>query len=143
VRIGGSAVLRSGTEDRVTVVGAGVTVFEALRAADALAEDGISVRVIDAYSVKPIDGETLRRASAETGLLVVVEDHWIEGGLGDAVLEALAAGGADLSGRVVKLGVTRMPGSGAPQELREWAGISADAIARTIRSQLAAASAGR
>ncbi len=132
--VGGSRVLRSGSGDRAAVVGAGVTVFEALEAADQLAEDGVPVRVIDAYSVKPIDGSTLRRALADTGLLVVVEDHWIDGGLGDAVLEALAAGGVDLSGRVIKLAVTEMPGSGTAEELRDWAGISAAKIARAVRS---------
>jgi len=131
--VGGSKVLRSGSSDRATVVGAGVTVFEALKAADALAGEGIPVRVIDAYSVKPIDSDTLRAALRETSLLVVAEDHWIEGGLGDAVLEAVAAGGAPLSGRVVKLAVTEMPGSGTPEELRDWAGISAAKIARTVR----------
>jgi len=133
--IGGSKTLRRSGNDRATLVGAGVTVFEALAAAEALAADGIPVRVIDAYSVKPIDGATLRRALAETGLLVVTEDHWAEGGLGDAVLEAVAGEG-ELSGRVVKLAVRDMPGSGTPQELREWAGISAAAIARTVRSSL-------
>jgi transketolase len=132
--IGGSKVLRESDDDRVTLVGAGVTVFEALKAADKLAEKGLSVRVIDAYSVKPIDTRTLRAALEETGLLVVVEDHWIEGGLGDAVLEALALGGRELTGRVIKLAVTKMPGSGSPEELRDWAGISADKIVRTVRS---------
>jgi transketolase len=131
--VGGSKVLRSGSSDRATVVGAGVTVFEALKAADALAGEGIPVRVIDAYSVKPIDSDTLRAALRETSLLVVAEDHWIEGGLGDAVLEAVASGGAPLSGRVVKLAVTEMPGSGTPEELRDWAGISAAKIARAVR----------
>jgi transketolase len=134
--IGGSKVVRSSPKDVVTIVGAGITVFEGLKAADALAGDGIAVRVVDAYSVKPIDGDTLRRALAETGLLVVVEDHWIEGGLGDAVLEAVASGGEELTGRVVKLAVTEMPGSGSPEELREWAGISANKIARAVRSAL-------
>jgi transketolase len=132
--IGGSKVVRDDTGARVTIVGAGVTVFEALRAAEALAADGVPVRVIDAYSVKPIDAEALRGALADTGLLVVVEDHWIEGGLGSAVLEALASGGRDLGGRVLTLGVTEMAGSGSPEELREWAGISADRIVETIRS---------
>jgi len=132
--IGGSKVLRSGPRDLVTVVGGGVTVFEALKAADALAGEGIPVRVVDAYSVKPIDSDTLRKALLETGLLIVVEDHWIEGGLGDAVLEAVAAGGAKVSGRVVKLAVTEMPGSGTPDELRDWAGISAAKIARAVRA---------
>jgi len=135
--IGGSKVVRSSEGDRATVVGAGVTLFEGLKAADKLAEDGVNVRVIDAYSVKPIDGSTLRTAMGETGLLVVVEDHWIEGGLGDAVLEALAAGGNELSGRVIKLAVTEMAGSGSPEELREWAGISSNAIVRAVRSALA------
>jgi transketolase len=132
--VGGSKTHRSSGGDRAAIVGAGVTVFEALKAAEQLAADGVAVRVIDAYSVKPIDGTTIRAALQETGLVVVAEDHWIEGGLGDAVLEALALGGKDLSGRVIKLGVTEMPGSGTPEELREWAGISAGKIARAVRS---------
>jgi transketolase len=135
--VGGSKTLREGSGDRAAIVGAGVTVFEALRAADELAAQGISVRVIDAYSVKPIDGGTLRRALRETGLLVTVEDHWADGGLGDAVLEALAEGG-ELSGRVVKLAVRAMPGSGTPDELRERAGISAGRIAAAVREALGA-----
>jgi transketolase len=134
--IGGSKTLRSSDADRATIVGAGVTAFEALKAADQLAGNGLPVRVIDAYSVKPIDGGTLRAALEETGLIVVAEDHWVEGGLGDAVLEALAAGGKELSGRVIKLAVTEMPGSGTPEELRDWAGISAGKIVRTVRSAL-------
>jgi transketolase len=136
--VGGSKTLRSSDHDHVTLVAAGITVFEALGAADQLAGEKVSARVIDAYSVKPIDGVALRAAMEATGLLVVVEDHWIEGGLGDAVLEALAAAGAPLSGRVVKLAVTNMPGSGTPQELRAWAGISAANIARTVRGALKA-----
>jgi transketolase len=135
-RVGGSKVLRAGDRDRVTLVGAGVTVFECLRAADTLAEGGIDARVIDCYSVKPIDGEALREAAEETDLVVVVEDHWIEGGLGDAVLSAVAEYGAPVSGRVIKLGVTEMPGSGTPEELRDWAGISADKIVRAVRAAL-------
>jgi len=134
--IGGSKVLRSGDGDRATIVGAGVTVYEALKAADELSGGGIAVRVIDAYSVKPIDAATLARALRETGLVVVVEDHWIDGGLGDAVLQALAGEG-ELSGRVVKRAVTEMPGSGKPEELRDWAGISGPKIAAVIRRALA------
>jgi len=134
--IGGSKVLRRSDRDRVTIVGAGVTVFEGLRAADALDERGIKARVIDAYSIKPIDAETLRRAMADTGLVVVAEDHWIEGGLGDAVLDALADGGRSLEGRMIKLAVTEMPGSGTPEELREWAGISAGKIVEAVGSAL-------
>ena len=133
--IGGSKTLRSSDADRVTLVGAGITLHEALEAARSLEVEGISVRVVDCYSIKPIDAETLRDAVSQTGLLVTVEDHWSEGGLGDAVLAALADGG-DLSGRVVKVAVTQMPGSGTPEELRDWAGISASAIADRVRSLL-------
>ena len=132
--IGGSKTLREG--DRVTLVSAGVTLFEALAAADRLAAQGVACRVIDVYSVKPIDGDTLRSALAETGLVVTVEDHWLEGGLGDAVLSALAEDGAGLAGRVLKIGVTQMAGSGSPQELRDWAGISSAAIADRVRTLL-------
>ncbi len=133
--VGGSKTLRSSDADRVTLVGAGITVHEALEAAGSLEADGIAARVVDCYTIKPIDAETLRAAAAQTGLLVTIEDHWIEGGLGDAVLAALADGG-DLSGRVVKVAVTQMPGSGTPEELRDWAGISASAIADRVRSLL-------
>jgi transketolase len=92
--------------------------------------------VIDCYSVKPIDSATLRRALEETGLLVVVEDHRIEGGLGDAVLDGLASTGG-LSGRVVKIAVTQMPGSGTPEELRAWAGIDSASITERVRAALA------
>lgn len=133
--IGGSKTLAEGGD--VTLVGAGITVHECLAARDRLSADGLGARVIDCYSVKPIDAATLRRALEETGVLVVVEDHRVEGGLGDAVLDALAATGA-LSGRVVKLGVTDMPGSGTPVELRAWAGIDAAAIAEAARGALGA-----
>jgi transketolase len=134
--IGGSKVLRASDGDRATVVGAGVTVFEALKAADVLAFEGIPIRVIDAYSVKPIDADTLRAALRQTGLLIVAEDHWRDGGLGDAVLDALASGG-ELLGRVVKLAVSEMPGSGTPEELRDRAGISAANIAEAVRRAIA------
>jgi transketolase len=130
--VGGSKTLREGSD--VALVGAGITLHESLRAADRLAADGVSARVIDCYSVKPIDAAALR-AAAEIGLIVVVEDHRIEGGLGDAVLDALAGTG-DLSGRVIKLAVTGMPGSGTPEELRAWARIDADAIVETVREAL-------
>lgn len=134
--IGGSKTLRFSDGDRVTLIGAGVTLYESLKAADTLAQEGITARVIDLYSVKPVDSATLRQALAETGLLVVVEDHWLEGGLGDAVLSGLAENGAALSGRVVKIGVTEMPGSGKPDELRDWAGISAGRIVEQVRAAL-------
>ncbi|MBA3690169.1 MAG: transketolase [Actinobacteria bacterium] len=133
--IGGSKTLRSSPEDRVTLVGAGITLVECLRAADALEAGGVHTRVIDLYSVKPADGATLRSALIDTGLIVTVEDHWPEGGVGDAVLDALASEG-DVAGRIVKIAPREMPGSGTPQELREWAGISADRIAERVRTEL-------
>ena len=133
--IGGSKTLRAGEKDTVTLVGAGVTVYECLKAADDLGMDGIEATVIDAYSVKPIDADALRAAFDRTGLLVVVEDHRVEGGVGDAVLDALAATGP-LNGTVLKLGVTEMPGSGTAEQLRAWAGIDAASIAERVRETL-------
>ncbi|HET6948405.1 MAG TPA: transketolase [bacterium] len=130
--IGGSAVVRRSDRDQVTVIGAGITVHEALRAAGQLAGEGIAVRVIDAYSVKPIDRQTLLEAARETRRLIVVEDHWPEGGLGEAVLSALA--GTVPFPHVMTLGVREMPGSGTPEEMLESAGISASHIARAVRS---------
>jgi transketolase len=123
---GGSRVLRSAPDDQVTIVAAGVTVHEALAAADELATGGISARVIDAYSVKPIDATTLRKAARETGRLLTVEDHYPEGGLGDAVLDALAAGGS--LAVVRKLAVRELPGSATPAEQLALAGIDSAAI---------------
>ena len=134
--VGGSKVLRSSDKDVATIVGAGITVHEALAAASQLSGEGVVVRVIDAYSVKPIDVETIRTALSETGLIVVVEDHWREGGIGDAVLDAIADGGASLEGQVIKLAVTDMPGSGSGYELRDQAGISATHITAAIKRTL-------
>jgi transketolase len=134
--IGGSKVLARSDRDHLTLVGAGISLYECNEAADALAAEGIDARVIDCYSVKPIDAEELRRALSETGLVIVVEDHRIEGGLGDAVLGALIETGP-LEGRVVKVAVTDMPGSGTPEELRAWAGIDAASIAERARKELA------
>jgi transketolase len=133
--IGGSKVIAGSDDDRVALVGAGITVHECIGAAELLADDGIIVRVIDCYSVKPLDAETVNAALRDTGMVVVVEDHWIEGGLGDAVLDAIAAAG-ELRGRVVKIAVTGMPGSGSPEELRDQAGISAQKIAERVREEL-------
>jgi transketolase len=133
--IGGSKTLRGGPADVATLIGAGVTVRECLSAADALGADGIAVRVIDAYSVKPIDRDTMKAAMDDTGLLIVAEDHRIEGGLGDAVLDGLAASGP-LRGQVIKLAVTDMPGSGSAPQMRAWAGIDAGTIEQRIREAL-------
>jgi transketolase len=135
--VGGSKVLRSSPQDRVSIVGAGITLHEALAAAEVLAAEGIAARVLDCYSIKPIDGEELRRALDETGGIVVVEDHRIEGGLGDAVVASLARTGP-LAGTVTTLGVDGMPGSGTPSELRAWAGIDAAAIVRAARTLVGA-----
>jgi transketolase len=131
--VGGSKVLKQSGQDQAAVIGAGVTVHEALKAYDKLKAAGVSIRVIDAYSVKPIDKETLQRAAQETkGRLVVVEDHWAEGGLGDAVLEAFSGSTIqDLT--VIKLAVRKMPGSGASAELLHAAEIDADAIAKAVQ----------
>ncbi|MFF9813449.1 transketolase [Streptomyces sp. NPDC014006] len=129
--VGGSKVLRSSGGDRLTIVAAGVTVPEALAAADALAAQDIAVRVIDLYSVKPVDAETLRRAAEDTGCLLTVEDHHPEGGLGDAVAEAFADGRP--VPRLVRLGVRNMPGSATPEEQLHAAGIDAESIAAAGR----------
>jgi transketolase len=132
--VGRCKVVRSSDRDRVAVVAAGITVHEALKAHAVLEREGIAVRVLDAYSVKPIDREALHQAARDTGgRLVVAEDHWPEGGLGDAVLEAFAGAGGPLP-RVVKLGVRKMPGSGTPAQLLDAAGVSADHIVRAVRS---------
>jgi transketolase len=137
--IGGSKTLRSSSSDQVTLASAGATLFEALNAADDLEAAGTPTRVLDLYSIKPIDATTLRRALEDTGLLVVVEDHWLEGGIGDAVLAALADGGNRISGRVVKLGVSEMPGSASPEEQRRLAGIAAPQIMAAVQTALAPA----
>jgi transketolase len=130
--IGGSRVLRSSDDDEVALIGAGITVHEALKAAESLAAEGIDARVIDLYSIKPLDVETLRTAAEATGgRFVTVEDHWPEGGLGDAVMAALAD--TDDPPRVVKLAVSEMPRSGKPEELLSAAGIDAEHIAAAAR----------
>ncbi|MGH2456827.1 MAG: transketolase, partial [Candidatus Limnocylindria bacterium] len=138
--IGGSRVVRRTDADQVTLVGAGITLHEAVKAADELAGDGIPARVIDLYSLKPVDVDTLRSAAAETGAIVTVEDHYPEGGVGDAVLDALAD--APMRPVVRKLAVRIMPGSGSPAEQLAAAGIDAAHIAEAarelVRSRVAA-----
>jgi transketolase len=129
VTIGGSRVVTDG--DDVAIVACGITVEEAVKAAEALEGDGISARVLDCYSVKPIDAEALQAAARECGGIVTVEDHAPEGGLGDAVLDVLAD--AEDRPPVVKLAVREIPGSGTPDELIHGAGIDAEAIAGAAR----------
>jgi transketolase len=130
-RIGGSRIVRQTDDDQVTLVGAGITLHESLKAADALAAEGINARVIDLYSVKPVDTDTLRTAARETAAIVTVEDHFPEGGIGDAVLEALA----DAPDRpmVRKLAVRIMPGSATPAQQLAAAEIDAEHIAAAAR----------
>ena len=126
--MGGSRVLRSSADDQVTIAAAGITVPEALSAARQLAARGVSARVIDVYSVKPIDAATLRQAARETGRIVTVEDHWAEGGLGEAVLGAFADGTDEALPIVRILAVREMPGSATPQDQLADAGIDSRAI---------------
>ena len=130
--VGSSKVLRSTPHDQVALMGAGVTVHNCLAAAEELAADGIAARVIDLYSVKPVDVETLRAASAVTGgHLLVAEDHYPQGGLGAAVMEALAL--EERPPRIAHCAVRGLPTSGTPQELMEAAGISGPRIAAAAR----------
>jgi transketolase len=126
--VGGSKTLRSSPKDRVTIVAAGVTVAEALKAHEALGKDGIAARVIDLYSVKPVDEATLRKAAEETRGIVTVEDHSISGGIGDAVAAAVAG-----RTRVEILGVRDIPRSGKAEELMKAYGISAESIVEAAR----------
>ncbi len=128
--IGGSKVLRHGPNDAVTIVAAGITVYEALEAFDTLKSAGIAVRVIDAYSVQPIDSKTLREAASATGgRVMTVEDHYASGGLGDAVAEALGERGTALR----RLAVREVPRSGKAEELLDRYGISANHIVAAVK----------
>jgi transketolase len=129
--IGGAKILRQGDQDKLTVVAAGVTLFEALKAADALKSQGIGITVIDAYSVKPLGAEIIRGAAQKTNNLVVtVEDHYPEGGLGDAVAGELSGAGV----KVHKLAVSQLPRSGKAEELMAHYGIDATAITRKVHA---------
>ncbi len=128
--IGGCKVLRSSPNDVVTVVAAGITVFEALKAYEALANEGIKIRIIDLYSVKPLDEATLIRSALETNrTIITVEDHYPEGGIGDAVAASVSKEGI----RVLKLAVNDIPRSGKPEELMDMFGISAKHILETVK----------
>jgi transketolase len=135
--VGAAKVVRSSPDDQVTLAGAGVTLHNCLAAADELGRDGIRARVLDVYSVKPIDTQTLiTAADATRGRLVVVEDHYPAGGIGSAVLEALSAAGHPA--RIAHLAVQSLPGSGTPAELMEAAGISAGRVVQAARELLGA-----
>ncbi len=133
--IGGAKVLRSSPDDHVTLAGAGVTLHNCLAAADQLGRDGIRARVLDLYSLKPIDTQALLEAASATGdRLVVAEDHYPAGGIGSAVLEAFNDAGHPV--RISHLAVRDLPGSGTPEQLMKAAGISADRIAEAARQVL-------
>ncbi|HKQ38294.1 MAG TPA: transketolase [Verrucomicrobiae bacterium] len=129
--IGGAKVVRQSASDKITVVGAGVTLFESLKAADTLAGEGINITVIDAYSIKPLGKDVIKAAAAKTNNVVLtVEDHYPEGGLGDTVAGELAPDGV----RVHKLAVFDLPRSGKPEELLAKYGIDSAAIVRKVKS---------
>ncbi len=132
--VGGSHVLLSTGQDLVTIIAAGVTVHQALLAADRARGAGISVRVVDAYSVSPIDQETIIKATQETSLMVVVEDHRVAGGLGEAVSSVVASVAS--SAPVVHLAVRNIPGSASPAEQLHESEIDADAISHVITTHL-------
>jgi transketolase len=127
--IGGSKTLRSSANDQITVIGAGITLHEALAAYEELKKENIDIRVIDLYSVKPIDAETLKKAAQETKAIIVVEDHFEEGGIGEAVMHALA----DQQTKVYQLAVKKMPHSGKPDELLEYEEIDKNAIIAKVK----------
>jgi transketolase len=128
--IGGSKILRKSPNDRATVVAAGITVHEALKAASQLEAEGVAIRILDAYSVKPVDAQGILKAAQETGWrIIVVEDHYEQGGLGDAVLEVVGN-----QARVVKLAVREIPRSGPPEALMEKYGISSNHIVTAVKS---------
>ncbi len=131
-QLGGCKVLRSSGQDRATVVSAGITLYEALAAWEALQKMGIFVRIIDLYSIKPIAAATLADAARQTGAVITVEDHYPEGGLGEAVMSALAT----VPVPVYCLAVTKKPKSGAPEELLDYEDISRGAIVRKVKEVL-------
>jgi transketolase len=129
--IGGAKIVRQGGGDKVTVIGAGVTLHEAIKAADALKAEGIGITVIDAYSIKPLAKDVILAAAKKTGNTVItVEDHYSEGGLGDAVAGELSSEGI----KVHKLAVTSLPRSGKAAELLAFFGIDAAAIVKKVKS---------
>lgn len=134
--VGGSKTIKTSSSDKVAIVAAGITVHEALAAYELLSKEGIQVRVIDAYSVKPMDRKTIALAAKECGKIITVEDHWPEGGLGDAVLEALS-GKDTIQATVLKLAPRSMPGSGTPAEMLDNAGINASAIVKAVKGLVA------
>jgi len=131
-RIGGSKVLKRSMKDVATVVAAGITLHEALAAYEELKKDGIFIGVLDLYSIKPIDVQTLAGAAYDTKRIITVEDHFAEGGIGEAVRSALA--GATVS--IHSLAVRKTPKSGQPKELLDYEEISSKAIIKKVKEIL-------
>jgi transketolase len=134
VSVGGSKVLRQSGNDQLTVAGTGITVFEALKAADELQKENISIRVVDCYSIHPIDAATLKKCLRETKqkILVTVEDHFEHGGMGDFAAAAVAGE----PGQVIKMAVRKISQSGTKDELLNDAGISAAHIVAKVKAFL-------
>lgn len=128
-KVGGSKVLFESKKDKAVIVGGGITVHEAVKAYEMLKEKETSVAVVDAYSVKPLDEKTIIRLAKKTGHVIVVEDHYPYGGLGEAVKSALQG----IECKVTHLAVTKIPRSGTPQELLEFEGIDANSIAKAVK----------
>lgn len=132
--IGGSKVLRRSKADEITIIAAGITLYEALKAHSILARKNIKTRIIDLYSIKPIDEATLREAAQQTKALIIVEDHYKDGGIGDAVRQALT----DRPTRIYSLAVSKIPMSGEPEELLDYEEISAKHIVKKVTDVLSA-----
>ncbi|MEK7625061.1 MAG: transketolase [Patescibacteria group bacterium] len=138
--IGGSKTIRKSAEDKATVVAAGITLHEALKAHDILLKEGINIRVIDLYSIQPLDKDTLRKAAEETGNIITVEDHYSAGGIGEAVAALVGELGIknkELRTIVESLAVRKMPQSGKPAELLAYEEIDASAIVKAVRKYVA------
>lgn len=127
--IGGSKTLRASDQDKATVIAAGITLYEALKAYEELKKENILLRIIDLYSLKPLDVKTLKKAARETKAVIIVEDHFAEGGIGEAVASALS----NEKARLASLAVRKMPKSGRPEELLNYEEISAPAIIKKVK----------
>ena len=127
--IGGSKTVKSSDQDQITVIGAGITLHEALAAAEDLSKENINIRIIDLYSIKPIDDDTIKKAARETRAIITVEDHFPEGGLGEAVKSVLSGSATP----VISLAVRKMPKSGQPRELLDYEEIGRGAIVEAVR----------
>ena len=129
--IGGSKVLKRNKKDEVTVITAGITLHEALKAYELLRKENIFIRVIDLYSIKPLDKKAIKEAAIETNALITVEDHYPEGGLGEAVITSL-----ELPCKFKILAVKKLPVSGKPYELLKYEGISQENIVNEVKEML-------